>query len=137
MRSYLGLLNLEVMGHNLVIAQMVTCSLSGSRIVKASEKHLQGIHLLLVLSMLVPLKPSNQVCRCCVHILEIEKLVKANSLLGCPHRSNRLSWRHHTTYIMLDALVRRLPLLAIQQNLLETVKSRSCQALLVLLRIVV
>ena len=137
MRSYLGLLNLEAMGHNLVIVQMVSCGLSGSRIVNASEKHLQGIHLLLVLGMLVPLKPSNQVCCRCVHILEIEKLVKANSLLGCPCRSNRLSWWHHTTNILLDALARRLPLLAIQQNLLETVESRSCQALLVLLRIVV
>ena len=137
MRSYLSLLNLEAMGHNLVIVQMVTCGLSGSRIVKASEKHLQGIHLLLVLSMLVPLKPSNEVCRRCVHILEIEKLVKANSLLGCPRRSNRLSWRQHTTNILLDALPRWLPLLPIQQNLLETVESRSCQALLVLLRIVV
>ena len=133
--SYLGLLNLEAMGHNLVIAQMMSCSLSGSRVVNASEKHLQGIHLLLMLSMLMPLKTSNQVCRRCVHILEIEKLVKANSLLGCPQRSNRLSWRHHSTNILLDALARRLPLLAIQQNLLETVESRSCQALLVLLRI--
>jgi len=73
--SYLGLLNLEAMGHNLVIAQIVSCGQSGSRVVKASEKHLQGIHLLLMLSMLVPLKPSNKVCRRCVHILEIEKLV--------------------------------------------------------------
>ena len=133
--SYLGLLNLEALGHNLDIAQMMSCSLSGSRAVNASEKHLQGIHLLLMLSMLVPLKTSNQVCRRCVHILEIEKLVKANSLLGCPRRSNRLSWRHHTTNILLDALTRRFPWLAIQQNLLETVESHSCQALLGLLRI--
>jgi hypothetical protein len=88
-----------------------------------------------MLSMLVPLKTSNQVCRRCVHILEIEKLVKANSLLGCPRRSNRLSWRHHTTNILLDVLTRRFPWLAIQQNLLETVESHSCQALLGLLRI--
>ena len=138
MRSYLGLLSLEVaMGHNLVIAQMVTCGLSGRWIVKASEKHLEGIHLLQVLSILVPLKPSNQVCRRCVHILEIEKLVKANSLRRYPRRSNHLSWRHHAANILLGALPRWLPLLAIQQNLLETVESRSCQALLVQLRIVV
>jgi hypothetical protein len=107
--SYLGLLNLEALGHNLDIARMMSCSLSGSRAVNASEKHLQGIHLLLMLSMLVPLKTSNQVCRRCVHILEIEKLVKANSLLGCPQRSNRLSRRHHTTNILLDVLTCRLP----------------------------
>ena len=145
-RSYLVarlmlLLNLEVMGHNLAIAQMVSCGgLSDSSIVKASEKHLQSIHLLLMLGMLMPLKPSNQVCRSCVHILEIEKLVKASNLLGCPRSSNRLWWRHQSANILLDTLVRRrLSLLGIQQNLLETVESCCCccQALLVLLRIVV
>jgi hypothetical protein len=80
---------LVILGHNLVILRDVILRLSslsptwhprlGS--VKVSQKLLQSIDLLLMLGYLRSLQPSNQVWSNRVNVLDVKKLVKADSLL--------------------------------------------------------